>query len=163
VHVGEPKRSRPQIPEPYGIPKSAEGMLPWSHVVDRLSASRNYWVGSTRPDGRPHAVPVWGVWVDGTLYHGGGGDTRRARNLDANPHVALHLESADEVVIVEGVTDRLTEDNADAELLRRIDDAYEEKYGMRHGTPVWALRPHRVLAWTEYPTTATRWEFDAAV
>jgi hypothetical protein len=155
----EPRRSRPQIPPGYGIPATAEGMLPWTHVVDRLAAARCYWVATTRPDGRPHAVPVWGVLVDGVLYHGGAGNTRRARNLDANPHVAVHLESADEVVIVEGVVDKLTEDTADADLLRRIDDAYEAKYGMRHGTPVWALRPQRALAWTEYPTTATRWEF----
>jgi hypothetical protein len=137
-------------------------MLPWAYVVDRLTAARNYWIGSTRPDGRPHAVPVWGVLVDGVLYDGGGGDTRRARNLDANPHMAVHLESADQVVqvvIVEGVVDKLAEDTADADLLRRVDDAYEAKYGMRHGTPVWALRPQRALAWTEYPTTATRWEF----
>lgn len=152
-------RSRPQIPSSYGIPESAEGMLPWEHVVSRLASARNYWVSSTRPDGRPHAVPVWAVWVDGALYHGGGGDTRRARNLDANPQVAVHLESGDEVVILEGTTEKLTEDTADADLLRRIDDAYEAKYGMRHGTPVWLLRPHRALAWTEYPTTATRWEF----
>lgn len=158
----EPRRSRPDIPRGYGIPKSAKGMLPWAYVVDRLTAARNYWIGSTRPDGRPHAVPVWGVLVDGVLYHGGGGDTRRARNLDANPHMAVHLESADQVVqvvIVEGVVDKLAEDTADADLLRRVDDAYEAKYGMRHGTPVWALRPQRALAWTEYPTTATRWEF----
>lgn len=156
-----PQRSRPQIPDGYGIPKSAEGMLPWQHVVDRLTLALNYWVSTTRPDGRPHVVPVWGVWVDDVLYHGGGGDTRRARNLAANPYVAIHLESGDEVVIIEGTAGKLTEENAESELLTRIDDAYEAKYGMRHGTPVWALRAHRALAWTEYPTTATRWEFDA--
>jgi Pyridoxamine 5'-phosphate oxidase len=155
----EPRRSRPQVPQGYGIPTTAEGMLPWSHVVDCLTVARNYWISTTRPDGRPHAIPVWGVWVDGTLYHGGGDDTRRARNLDVNPHAAVHLESGDEVVIMEGVVDKLTEDTAGTDLLKRVDDAYEAKYGMRHGTPVWALRPHRALAWTEYPTTATRWEF----
>lgn len=134
-------------------------MLSWTLVVDRLTAARNYWIGTTRPDGRPHTVPTWGVRVDGVLYHGGAADTRRARNLDVNPHVCVHLESADQVVIVEGAVDKLTEHTADADLLCRIDDAYEAKYGMRHGTPVWALRPHRALAWTEYPTTATRWEF----
>jgi hypothetical protein len=54
------------------------------HIVDRLTVARTYWISTTRPDGRPHAIPVWGVWVDGTLYHGGGDDTRRARKLDAN-------------------------------------------------------------------------------
>jgi hypothetical protein len=156
----EPRPSRPDI-EGYGIPGTAEGLLPWSHATERLAAARNYWVSTTRPDGRPHAVPVWGVWVDETLFHGGGPATRKARNLASNPHVSVHLESGDEVVIVEGVVDKLTDDNADPDLLRRVDDAYEAKYGMRHGTPVWALRPRVAFGWTEYPTTVTRWTFGA--
>lgn len=122
--------------------------------------ARNYWVATTRPDGRPHTVPVWGVWVDQTLCHGGGDDTRRARNLAENPHVAVHLESGDEVVIIEGRCDVLTVKNTEADLLRRIDDAYEAKYGERHGTPVWALRPTVALGWSGFPGTATRWIFD---
>lgn len=154
----EPKRSRPHIPG-YGIPESAEGMLPWGHVVERLATPRNYWVSTTRPDGRPHATPVWAVWVEETLYFGGGPDTRRSRNLDANPHLVIHLESGDDVVIIEGVAEKFTEANADPALLTRIDDAYEAKYGIRHGTPVWAVHPQVVFAWTSYPTTVTRWTF----
>ncbi len=116
----EPKRSRPHIPD-YGIPESEEGMLPWRHVLERLPSPRNYWVSTTRPDRRPHATPVWGVWLDETLYFGGGPDTRRSRNLDANPHLVIHLESGDDVVIIEGVAEKLTEANADPELLKRID------------------------------------------
>lgn len=152
-------RSRPHIPG-YGVPQEEEGMLPWSHVVERMAAARNYWISTTRPDGRPHATPVWGVWVDGTFYFGGGPDTRRSRNLAQNPHVAVHLESGDEVVIIEGVTEQYTEQNTPAERLARIDDAYEAKYRMRHGVPVWAVRPQVVFAWTAYPTTVTRWRFD---
>lgn len=157
----EPRAGRPDIPSGYGVPQTSDGLLPWSHMTERLAVARNYWVSTTRPDGRPHAVPVWGVWVDQTFFHGGGGDTRKARNLAANPYVSVHLESGDEVVIIEGTVDKLTEENADPDLLRRIDNAYEAKYGMRHGTPVWALRPRLALGWTEYPTTVTRWTFDA--
>jgi nitroimidazol reductase NimA-like FMN-containing flavoprotein (pyridoxamine 5'-phosphate oxidase superfamily) len=156
----EPRRSRPRIPAVYGVPKSAKGMLPWSHVTGRLAAARNYWVCTTRSDGRPHAVPVWGVFVAGRVYHGGGEDTRHCRNLDANPALTIHLESGDDVVIIEGTAEKLTEQTADPDVLRRIDDAYEAKYGMRHGTPVWGLRPRRVLAWSNGLATATRWEFD---
>jgi nitroimidazol reductase NimA-like FMN-containing flavoprotein (pyridoxamine 5'-phosphate oxidase superfamily) len=159
--VSTPKASRPEIPKGYGVPETEKGLLPWSHVTERIASPRNYWVATTRPDGRPHVVPVWGVWLDGTFFHGGGGDTRKARNLDANPHVAVHLESGDEVVIIEGTVEKLTEQTADPELLKRIDDAYEAKYGMRHGTPVWRLHPTVAFGWTEYPTTVTRWTFDA--
>lgn len=157
--LNEPKASRPYIPG-YGIPNSKKGMLPWSHVVERMPKPRNYWVSTTQPDGRPHVVPVWGVWVDGTFYHGGGPNTRKARNLEKNPAMVVHLESGDDVVIIEGVAEKLTEENADPALLKRIDDAYEAKYNMRHGAPVWALRPRKAFAWTQYPTNCTRWIFE---
>jgi len=57
---------RPHIPG-YGIPTHTEGLLPWSFALERLEKARNYWVATTRPDGRPHTVPVWGVLVDGVV------------------------------------------------------------------------------------------------
>ena len=157
--MSTPKRSRPHFPG-YGIPAEEEGMLPWSFVLERIATPRNYWVSTTRPDGRPHATPVWAVLVDEMLYFGGGADARRSRNLDSNPAVVIHLESGDEVVIIEGTTEKLTEANADPALLTRIDDAYEAKYNMRHGTPVWRVRPQVVFAWAAYPVTVTRWRFE---
>lgn len=152
-----PTPSRPHVPG-YGIPTSVEGTLPWSHAVERLERSRNFWVATVGPNARPHVVPVWGVLVDGTLYFGGGPDTRWSRNLAANPQVAVHLENGDDVVIVEGVVERITDPHHP--LVTRIDDAYEAKYQMRHGTPFWVLRPRVAFAWSEFPTNATRWRFD---
>src|SRR5581483_11367565 len=98
----EPRRSRPLMPEGYGVPETEEGLLPWSWAVERLERARNFWFSTTRPDGRPHAMPAWGVWLDGALYFEGSPETRRARNLAANPALVVHLESGDEVVILEG-------------------------------------------------------------
>lgn len=148
---------RPYIRDDYGIPTSIEGTLPWSHVVERLSTARNYWVGTVGQEAQPHAVPVWGVWVEDTLYFGGGPETRWSRNLAANPQVAVHLESGDDVVILEGVVERITD--AAHPLVKPIDDAYEAKYQMRHGTPLWVLRPRLVFAWSKFPDNATRWRF----
>ncbi len=155
----ESKPSRPHIPG-YGISESEEGMLSWSHVGERMESARNYWVGTTRPDGRPHAVPVWGVWVDGTFYFGGGLHTRKARNLEVNPALVEHLEDGDAVVIIEGTAVKFTQENIDPSLLERIDGAYEAKYGMRHGTPLWGLQPRVAFAWTDFLKDATRWLFD---
>jgi hypothetical protein len=96
-------------------------MLPWSHVRERMSVARNYWLATVRPDGRPHSVPVWGVWVEDSLHFGGGRSTRKARNLAANPNVVAHSESGEDVVILEGVAEEVT----DPALQERIDDAYE--------------------------------------
>jgi hypothetical protein len=150
-----PAPSRPFV-EGYGIPEDEDGLLAWTHVSQRMAESRNYGIATVEPDGHPHAVPVWGVWSEDTLYFGGGPKTRWSRNLAANPEVAVHLESGDDVVILKGSVTRIS----DAEALTPIDDLYEVKYNMRHGPPIWVLRPHAVFAWTQFPKTTTRWVFE---
>lgn len=149
--------SRPHIPG-YGLPKHTDNLLPWSHVGDQMTPARNYWINTASPDGTPHARPVWGVWVDDTFFCGGGPQTRWQRNLIANPKATIHLESGDSVVILEGWMTVHTEENTDAAMLSRIDDAYEAKYNMRHGTPVWKLHIERAFAWTDFTQNTTRWQ-----
>jgi hypothetical protein len=153
-----PDASRPHIPE-YGIPESEEGMLPWDYVAERLEQSPNYWVCTTRSDGRPHAVPVWGVYVDSTLYVSGGAQVRWVRNLEQNRAIAVHLEDGTQAVIVEGIADRLTAESIDPDLFKRLGDAYQAKYETGFGLPVWAVRPRLVLAWMNFPADTTRWVF----
>jgi PPOX class probable F420-dependent enzyme len=162
--MADPTPSRPLIPASYGIPLDGSGAekLPWSLAVERLGEARNYWICTTRPDGRPHAVPVWGLWLDDALWFSTGRTTRKARNLAANPAVVVHLESGDETVIVEG----RVEEVGDVSELVRFADAYEAKYAIRpsdngSGGPVYCVRPERAYSWLEadYPNTATRWLF----
>jgi hypothetical protein len=153
--------SRPYAPG-YGIPETQEGILPWSHVEERLREARNYWIVTVQPDGKPHAVPIGGAWHNGVLYFGGQRRARWVRNLTANPHIVVHLESGDDVVILDGKcykeTDRL--------LVKQIDAVY---YGSKYGGSPdesdeaggWlALKPRTVLAWSAFPQNATRWEFE---
>jgi nitroimidazol reductase NimA-like FMN-containing flavoprotein (pyridoxamine 5'-phosphate oxidase superfamily) len=136
-------------------------LLPWSWATERLEQARNYWISTTRPDGRPHAMPVWGIWLDGTFFFGSGSDSAKSRNLAANPAVVVHLESGDETVIVEGRAEPVLDD----ELERRIDEAYGPKYDWKpdesDSTPWWAVQPRRAYAWTErvYPRDATQFDF----
>jgi hypothetical protein len=169
---GEPTPSRPHIPG-YGVPKSRKGLLAWSHVSERMAQARNYWIGTTDPDGAPHAVPVWGVWLDDTLYFSGG-QTHWARNLAANPAVVVHLESGDDVVIVKGRVERVT----DRAVVKRAGRAGAVKYegakdtgddasaeseddtgGDAGGEGIFALRPSIVYAWSQGLANATRWRF----
>ena len=44
----------------------------WGHEgADRLTASRNYWLATTRPDGRPHAAFVVSRQIPGTRLASG--------------------------------------------------------------------------------------------
>jgi hypothetical protein len=151
-----PTASRPYAPG-YGIPTTLKGTLPWTHAQERLTAARTYWVCTARADGRPHAVPVWGVWLDDTWMSGGGPKTQWTRNLLANPAAALHLESGDDVVIVEGVVERITD--VGHPMTAIFDAAYKTKYDMPHGAPFWLLRPHVAYAWHNGLANATRWRF----
>jgi hypothetical protein len=153
--VANPAADRPFIGHPeYGIPTSTKGLLPWREVIDRFETEPNYWICTTSPTGKPHVRPAWGVMVDDTIYFGGGPNTRWSRNLAANRFVAVHLESASQVVVAEGRVDRISD--PDDPRLRAADDAYEVKYKMRHGPPMWVLNPEVVIAWSNFPKDATR-------
>src|SRR5690606_25787423 len=66
--MDEPIASRPHMPG-YDIAGEGEGtLLPWSWAEERLVKSHDYWLTTVRPDGRPHVMPVWGVWLDRTLW-----------------------------------------------------------------------------------------------
>jgi len=158
-----PDRARPRFPSVYGIRKETEGLLAWSWVEERLVAARNYWVCTTRPDGRPHAMPVWGLWHEGAFYFSSAPDSRKARNLEANPAVAVHLESGDEVVILEGVASL----EFDEGLLGQLGADYSRKYSFdvsfTVGRPLNVVSPRVAYAWIEedYPATATRFTLRA--
>jgi general stress protein 26 len=160
-HVPTP--TRPHMPE-YGLldAEGGSGLFPWNHVSERMAAARNYWISTTLPDGRPHAAPVWGLWLDEAFFFGTARSSRKARNLEANPGIVVHLESGDDVVILEGVAEKVS----DAALLARLDEAYLAKYKFHldgNANPIYSLRPRVAYAWLEhdFPGSATRWQLGA--
>ncbi len=144
---------------------TADGPLGWDHVEERLEGSRSYWIVTARPDGRPHAAPVWGVWVEGSLYFGTSRGSVKGRNLARRPALVVHLESADDVVILEGVVEEVR----DRASFDAIDAAFRAKYGMGvdqagdDGAVWYVVRPKTAHAWLEngFLETATRWRFRA--
>jgi hypothetical protein len=148
---------RPLMPSGYGIARGEDGQLPWSYVATQCERSRNYWLCTTRADGRPHAMPVWGLWLAGRVAFSTDPSSLKARNFRARPEVVVHLESGDEVVVVEGRVEEL-----DRALLPAFLDAYDAKYDYRPSAEqtegVYQVRPERALAWREkdFPTSATR-------
>ena len=151
----------------YGVPTSREGMLEWDHVRERMAEARNYWIGTASPSGRPHSTPVWGVWLDGTLYFDGSPDTRRGRDIAANAAVVVHLESGDDVVILEG--DAHEVHAPERALTDRVSAGYRAKYASAGYEPesdqwdaggLYRMRPRVAFAWTKFPDDATRWRFE---
>jgi hypothetical protein len=161
----EPRISRPRIPQGYGVPRSLKGTLPWSWARERLEATIVYWVASTRPDGRPHAMPTWGAWVNDAFWMEGSPETRRMRNLALNPEAVVHLERGPDVVIVEGRAEQVMEQEpALIERLLRGFDKYKPDYeaDAKHwtGGGLWVVRPRLAFGWSSFPADTTRWSFE---
>jgi hypothetical protein len=148
------------LPEGYGTPKKK---LTWAAVRAELEQAKQYWLTTVRSDGRPHVVPLDGVWLDDVWYYGGSDRSVHRRTALAHPRVVMHLPDPFKAVIVEGEV-RLT--TLHAELAQRLADVSNEKYaeyGYSNDASSYvetlSLYPHRVIAWTSYPTDATRFLF----
>ncbi|RMD54025.1 MAG: pyridoxamine 5'-phosphate oxidase [Candidatus Thermofonsia bacterium] len=153
---------RPSMAAGYGIQQTEEGLLPWTWLSERMAASRSYWLATVQPTGKPHAAPIWGIWLDEQFYFGTDRHSRKGKNLAANPQAVVHLESGDEVVILEGYVEEVP----DSPLHDRYTAVYEAKYHFRPGPPnetavTYRLVPTAAFAWLEsdFPNTATRWEW----
>lgn len=155
-----PRTERPQISD-YGISKSRTGLLPWKWAAKTIAESREFWMVTVRPDGRPHAMIVWGVWFDGAFWFGTGRKTQKARNLEKNPNCVVGTQNAAEAVILEGVAELIT----DAAIGKKLEPTSLRKYGISGSggsEPLYRVRPRRVFGFIEksFPKTATRWTFD---
>jgi hypothetical protein len=159
---------RPLMPAGYGLGSGPGPMSP-ATVVGQLTTARSYWVCTTRADGRPHAMPVWGLWLGspadvlgGSLAFSTDPTSLKARNLLRDPRIVIHLESGDDVVVLEGRA-RTLEVDADADLVAEFITEYDRKYSVKvepgPGFGLYALSPEVVLAWQEvdFPNTPTRW------
>jgi nitroimidazol reductase NimA-like FMN-containing flavoprotein (pyridoxamine 5'-phosphate oxidase superfamily) len=146
----------------YGIldAQSGKGLLPWSWAVKRMSEERIYWISTTRPDGRPHAMPVWGVWFGNQFYFSTGEQSRKARNIVEDPRCVVGAEHGMDAVVVEGAAELVAEE----EVRKRFAEIYGKKYewdmeGFEE--PIYAVRPSVVFGLISGLTeTATRWVFD---
>jgi len=158
-----PPATRPKM-EGYGVPETKEGILPWEWALDRFSRSHNYWLTSVRPDGAPHVMPVWGVWLDGAWYFSTSASSRKSWNLQHNSKCVVCNENAAEAVILEGTARRLKDDEIPQQAFTDYQSKYGWKFDPKRG-PVWEVRPHAVFAMPEqqFPKGVTKWVFEGIV
>jgi nitroimidazol reductase NimA-like FMN-containing flavoprotein (pyridoxamine 5'-phosphate oxidase superfamily) len=156
----EPRAEKLALPAGYGDTTTT---LSWDSVRGQLTEAKQYWIALNRPDGSPHVVPVDGLWVDDTLYYGGGPDTLHVRAAQANPQVTVHLPDPWKVVVLHG---EVTATTTSRELAQRLADLANTKYaeyGMTFDASSYAepfaLHPRRAIAWSSFPADATRFTF----
>jgi len=157
--MADPKRSRPYMPG-YGLLDAAQ-----SWAVERLERSHDYWVATIRPDGRPHVMPVWGIWLEDAVWFSSSRGSRKARNLDANPNCTITTDNAYEPVIVEGAGVRFTDLSTITRFVAAINQKYTTDYSVDFFDPdrnaCFQVRPTWAFGLTESDFTGspTRWIF----
>lgn len=176
---GLASRDMPMVERPamadYGVPADLDGTLPWPWALERLIANKNYWVVTASASARPHAMPVWGVWLadDDQFWFSCATTARKARNLAENPQCAVTVDDTVECVSVEGVAGRI-DLAVEAAAFNRMVAAYMAKYfpdSSEHAETEAFLRSNAVFAVTperafgvieredEFSRRATRWRW----
>jgi Pyridoxamine 5'-phosphate oxidase len=117
--IREPRDNK-NLAELYG-----EEPMPWSRVAEAIGSGSlgpetACFLGTVRPDGRPHSAGIGVAECDGDVYFETGPGTRKARNLAANPTCTLSMRLEGVDVVLEGQARRVT----DAETLDRVAAAY---------------------------------------
>jgi general stress protein 26 len=163
----KPKASHPYWPD--ALEKSSQGtaaLKPWSWALERLEQSHNYWIATSRPDGRSHLMLVWGIWWQDAFWFSTGPRTRKAKNIASDAHVVIGTEKADEAVILEG----LAEEIKDRSIWKQVAQIYNNKYGgdvepllIASQGCVFRVQPQVAFAQDEHAEnfneSVTRWRF----
>jgi nitroimidazol reductase NimA-like FMN-containing flavoprotein (pyridoxamine 5'-phosphate oxidase superfamily) len=140
--------------------------LQWKEVADRLAEARVYWVHTTGPGGTPNATPVWGVELREVLYFYTHSGTVKARNLEQNPSVVVHLESGSDVVLVHGRFLYMGHPSQHPDVVEVFEKKYdrpEERAFLPSSDPMfdvlYSLEPRRALTWTlpDSEASTRRW------
>jgi PPOX class probable F420-dependent enzyme len=153
----------------YGVLPADQGtgLLPWAEAERRLTVSHDYWVATVRPDGRPHVMPVWGVWLDSRLWFSSGLRSRKARNLAVDPRCTVTTDDARDPVVLEGTAERVTDLDRIAGFLDAVNPKYDAAITVDFLDPqvngTFAVRPAWVFAISEddFSGSPTRWTFPA--
>ncbi len=163
----EPRAGRPYMPG-YGLLDAAHGtgLLPWAWAVERLERSDDYWVATIRPDGRPHVMPVWGVWMEDALWFSSSRGSRKARNLAANAaHCTIATDNAYEPVVIEGEAVLIDDLAVIGAFVAETNQKYKTDYSIDFFNPAdnacFNVRPTWAfgLIESDFTGSPTRWVF----
>jgi Pyridoxamine 5'-phosphate oxidase len=153
---------RPDVIAEVIATEAAVGAAPinWEETVRLFAAERWYWVATTSDQGHPRLRPVLAVCVGERVYSTTSPAARKGRDLASRPSAALAARAPDVDIVIEGTTTWIE----DPQQLRRVGDAYQDKYGWPvtvtadnafdapYGAPTAGHPPYRVYELT--PTVA---------
>ena len=130
--------------------------LPPAELDAFLQARRTVRVATVDARGRPHVIPLWYVWLEGTMFVNTTRGNRSVRNIEANPEAAATVDDGELYDELRGVVlhGRLGEADRDPRL-EKVIEAFSRKYYGGNPPPftVWRnrfflkLEPERISSW----------------
>jgi hypothetical protein len=153
--------------------------LPWSRPHYLMAngdptADLTWFLGTVRPDGRPHAAGVGAGWHDGDIYFTSGPATRKSRNLAASPAASISVRLPGIDLVFDGEVERVTDRPTLEALVKKFNaggwpatvegDAVTAPFSAPSAGPppwdVYRFRFEKVIGVaTAEPWGATRWRF----
>jgi nitroimidazol reductase NimA-like FMN-containing flavoprotein (pyridoxamine 5'-phosphate oxidase superfamily) len=127
--------------------------------LDRyLTEQRTVRLATATPDGRPHVVPLWFVWVHGIVFMNSTLGNITIRNLQRNPTATGSIDDGDGYDELRGVLVHGTVEWAqDDPRLEVVKEAWSKKY--MGGGPVPYDRWKDRIWFRIAPTALTSWDF----
>jgi hypothetical protein len=167
--MDEPRAERPWMPD-YGVDTPSWAPLPWSWAAERLVANRNFWVVTVSAGGRPHALPVWGVWdeAEHRFAFSCSPRARKARNLAAKSSAVIMTDDTVECLSIEGRAAPVPAEERQGQWIARYLAKYQP---LAPDISEEFLRGHLMIEFVpergfaiieredEFATRATRWTF----
>lgn len=150
---GDPLADRPVAPG-YFVREHTDGLLPWSWAVEVMGRTRVPTLSTVRGDGRPHAMPIWGLWLDEVYCVSTAITSVKSKNLLAAPACVVTSTDGADSVVLEG-----------AAVVAPLPPGFTEAYGAKYGQeitegPIWVIRPSVAFGFRaddSFASSATRW------
>ncbi len=134
--------------------------LPWKWAVDNLAKAHNYYLATTRSDGRPHVMPIWGIWLDHAFYFSTGKKSRKSKNLSLNGYCVICPENAANAVILEGTAKRLRKGSLREKVITTYKRKYHSDLAEYATDPIYEVRANVVFGISQnLGANPTRWRF----
>ncbi|WP_053207989.1 pyridoxamine 5'-phosphate oxidase family protein [Jiangella muralis] len=146
-------------------------LLPWPAAAEQLAAVGKYWLATERADGRPHVMPVLGVWLDGTLAVSTRPGSVKGRNLLRTGSCVVTAATDGGDLVLECAARHVTEPAGQQPVAAAFAAKYDWRFGLRDGrvfddslpgSPEYAffeITPVKGFGYGVDGLTATRWRF----
>jgi nitroimidazol reductase NimA-like FMN-containing flavoprotein (pyridoxamine 5'-phosphate oxidase superfamily) len=134
------------------IPRSAL-RLDSSELEELLSSERTCRVGTAR-DGEPHVVPLWFVWLDGTMYFNNLRRSRRTKDIERGSRVSVCVDAGEQYselrgIVMYGRLEDASSDPRSAQARQMFGDKYFNGIAMpQTKSHAWLkLVPDKTVSW----------------